>query len=101
MSIATEMKAIADGVGLKEKENPFFIAGNVLQNVLDQVRADAYRGKHKTTYVYTGSSWRLVHEALVTMLEANGFFANAKDDALVIRWSDPKEVKSVDAASMV
>jgi hypothetical protein len=91
MSIAEDMKAITDSSVEKEKNNPTVIAQRLFDNVLAQVQNSASRGNYRTTYAYAGSHWRLVYEALVTLLVAEGFQAEEKGDGLVIRWDSPKK----------
>lgn len=91
MSIAEDMKALADSSVEKEKNNHTVIARKLFDAVLAQVERSASQGSYKVLYVYSGAHWRLVNEALVPLLAAEGFFANSRDDWVMIRWDDPKK----------
>ena len=90
MSIAEDMKAITDSSVDREKNNPESIAKNIFKQVLAQIEVVATAGHYRTKYEYTGAHWRSVNEALVPLLVAEGFFADARNDGVTIRWDEPK-----------
>jgi len=91
MSIAEDMKALTDSSVDKEKNNPASIAKNLFKQVLSQIEIAATAGHYRTRYEYTGAHWRSVNEALVPLLVVEGFFADARNDGVTIRWDEPKK----------
>jgi hypothetical protein len=91
MSIAEDMKALTDSSVDREKNNPASIAKNIFKQVLAQIEVEATAGSYRTRYEYTGVHWRSVNEALVPLLVAEGFFADARNDGVTIRWDEPKK----------
>ena len=90
MSIAEDMRALTDSSVDREKNNPESISERLFDQVLSQIELAATAGHYRTKYTYTGAHWRLVHEALVPLLVVEGFFADARNDGVTIRWDEPK-----------